>query len=62
MNACDVATGGHNTTLAAANDHRLISQLWIVALFNGRVKSVAIDMREAEIKQFAMSQQPWTAT
>src|SRR6266436_4840166 len=41
--------------MAAADDHRLVGERRIVALFNGRVKSVAIDVGDRHASEFAVA-------
>ena len=52
--AGDVAGGGDDAALAAADDDRLVGQLRIVALFDGRIEGVAIDMGEVQAIEFGM--------
>ena len=48
IGARDVAGGRHHAALAAADDHGLVGDLGIVALLDGGVERVAVDMRERE--------------
>jgi len=54
MDARDIATGGDNAALATAYNDRLVAQRGIIALFNRRIKSIAINMRDFEVVQFVM--------
>src|SRR6185295_14903745 len=48
IGARDVAGGRYHAALAAADDHGPVGQLRIVALFDGGVERVAIDMRQRQ--------------
>jgi len=48
LDAGDVAGGGDDTPLAAADDHRLVAEFRIIPLLDGGVKSVAVDVRQME--------------
>ena len=48
IGARDVAGGRHHAALAAADDHGLVGELGIVALLDGGVERVAVDMRERQ--------------
>ncbi|MND53049.1 hypothetical protein D3C80_440760 [compost metagenome] len=56
--AGDVAGGGYDTALAAADNHRLVGKLRIVAFFDRRIKSVAVDMRQCQIVKLTMIDKP----
>ena len=49
MDAGNVTGGGDDATFAAADDHRLVGKLRIVAFFHGGVKGVTVDMRERQV-------------
>ncbi len=44
----DVAGGRHHAALAAADNHRLVGEFRIVALLDGGVERVAVDMRQRQ--------------
>ena len=52
--ARNIATRGNNPAPPAADNERLIVQIWIVAFFDGGVKCVAIYMRYAQLEKFVM--------
>ena len=54
----DVAGGGDHAAPAAADDHRQGQQLRPVALLDAGVEGVAIHMRDGELQQLRMPQQP----
>ncbi len=54
----DVARGGDNAAAPAADDDRLGGQRRIVALFDGGVERVAIDMGDGEIVEFVVTHEP----
>ena len=54
IEAGDIAGGGYNAAVSAANDDRLVGKFGIVPFFDGGVKGVAIDMGDAEIIEFVM--------
>src|SRR6202023_1340638 len=56
--ARDVAGGEHDAALAAADDYGLVGERWIVALLDGGIKGVAIDVRDRECVEIAMAQPP----
>jgi hypothetical protein len=47
MDAGYIATGRDHTALAAANNHRLIVQIGVVAFFNRSIKRIAIKVGDA---------------
>ena len=49
--ARDVAGGQHDAALAAADDHRLVGERGIVALLDGGVEGVAIDMGDRRARR-----------
>jgi hypothetical protein len=61
VDAGDVAGRGYHATLATANDHRPVLQRGVVALFNGRIKRIAVDMREMQPVEFRMTGEPWAS-
>lgn len=62
INAGDVARGGHNAPAAdAADDERLVPQGRFIAFFNGCVKGVAVQMRDHQVIELWMAQQPGAA-
>ncbi|GGA54392.1 hypothetical protein GCM10011385_04970 [Nitratireductor aestuarii] len=54
MDARDIAGGGNDTPLAAANDQRLVDKLRIVPLLHSRIERIAIDMGDGKLTQFRM--------
>ena len=50
LDAGDVAGGRDDAALAAADDHRLVGQLRIVALLDRRIEGVAVDMGESSLR------------
>jgi hypothetical protein len=60
--AGDVAGSRHHAAAPATDDHGLFGKARIIALFDGGVERIAIDVRDCEIGQFGMCQQAWTAT
>ena len=54
----DIAGGRDHPALAAADDHRLVQQGWVVALLDGRIERVAIDMRQTQGVALGVAQQP----
>ena len=58
----DVAGGRHYAALAAANDHRLVGQIRIVALLDGGVERVAVDVGDGELRQLAVADEAGGAT
>ena len=46
-----IAAGQHDAALAAADDHRLVGERRVVALLDGGVERVAIDMRDRQREQ-----------
>ena len=63
VDARDVAAGGDHAARAAADDHGLVGELGIVALFDRRIERVAVDMGDRQLVQFRMtdSRGPWQA-
>ena len=57
IGARDVAGGRHHAALAAADDHRPVGQLRIVALLDGGVERVAVDMRQRQRGQRVVADQ-----
>ncbi len=57
VGAGDVAGGRHHAALAAADDHGLVGKLGIVALLDGGVERVAIDMGKRERRQRLVADQ-----
>ena len=55
--ARDITGGGNNAARAAADDHRLVGKLRIVALFDRRIEGIAVDMGDGKLVQFGMAQQ-----
>ena len=53
--AGDVAGSGDDAAPAAADDHGLVAQLRIVALFHRSVEGVAVDVGDREIMQFRVA-------
>ena len=53
--AGEIAGGGDDAALAAADDQRLVGERRIVALFDRGVEGVAIDMRERQVVEFGMT-------
>ena len=52
-----IAAGQHDAALAAADDHRLVGERRVVALLDGGVERVAVDMRDREREQTLVAQQ-----
>ena len=48
VGARDVAAGGDDAAFAAADDHRLVGERGVVALFDRGVEGVAVDMRDGQ--------------
>ena len=61
-NAGDIAAGRDDAALAAADDQRLVAQGGIVALFDGGIEGIAIEMGDRERVQFGMEFQAWPMT
>ena len=61
LDAGDVAGGRDDAALAAADDHRLVLQLRIVALLDRRIEGVAVDMGEMQLAELGMVEQPRAA-
>ena len=61
LDAGDVAGGRDDAALAAADDHRLVLQFRIVALFDRRIEGVAVDMGEMQPVELGMADQPRAA-
>ena len=61
VGARHVAAGRDHAAFAAADDHRLVDQRRIVALFDGGVEGVAIDMRDGQALELGMAREPWRA-
>ncbi len=61
MDAGDVAGGRDHATLAAADDHRLVLEVRVVALLDRSIKGVAVDMGEMQAVKLRMPRQPRTA-
>ena len=59
--AGDVAAGRDDAAPAAADDHRLVGQFRIVPLLHGRVKRVAVDVRDGQIGHLRVAEQPGRA-
>ena len=57
IGAGDVAGRRHHAALAAADDHRAVGDLRIVALLDGGVERVAVDMRQRQRRQRAVPDQ-----
>ena len=57
LDAGDVAGGGYDTALAAADDDRLVGQFGAIALFHGGVEGVAVDMGERQAVEFVVARQ-----
>ena len=55
VGARDIAARGDDTAPAAADDHRLGGERGVVALFDGGVERVAIDVRDRQRRQFVMA-------
>jgi hypothetical protein len=47
--------------MPTADDHRSVAQTGIVALFDRRIESIAIEMSRRKSVQFSMTDQPWGA-
>ena len=54
-NAGDVATCGDHASRTTADDERHVSKARVVALFDGGIKGVAIDVGDGELVQFWMA-------
>lgn len=54
MNACNVAGRRNHAANLAADNYGFVSDRWIVALFNGCVKRVTIDMGYGQIMKFGV--------
>ena len=52
MDARDITAGRHHTTLAAADNDRLVADGRIVALLDGGIKRIAIDMGDGQAVAF----------
>src|SRR6185312_10951082 len=61
VGARDVTGSSNYAALAAADDDRLVGNRRIVAFLNGRVKGVAIDMRNRQPVEIRMTSQPGRA-
>ncbi len=55
VDAGNVACSGDDAAFAAADDHGLVGKLGIVALLDGRIEGVAIDMRQRQCMELAMA-------
>src|SRR5262249_61421514 len=53
----DIAGSEHDAAVAAAHDHRLVGKARIVALFDGGIEGVAIDVSDGERIDVRMAQQ-----
>ena len=58
VDARDIARGRHHAALAAAHDHRLITQGRVVALFHAGIERVAIHVGDTEVEQFRARHNP----
>src|SRR5579859_74703 len=58
LNAGDVAAGRHDPALAPADDHGLVAKFWSVAFFDGCIKSVAVHVGYAKLRQLLMRYDP----
>ena len=61
MDARDITGGGNNATGATADDDRLVFQFRIVALFDGGIEGVAIQMGDRKRGQFRVAGKAWAA-
>ena len=61
LDAGDVAGGRDDAAFSAADDHRLVLQLGIVALLDRRIEGVAVDMGEMQAAELGMPNQPRAA-
>ena len=52
-----IAAGEHHAALAPADDDRLVGERGVVALFDGGVEGVAVDMGDRQRKQVLVAQQ-----
>ncbi len=55
VGAGDVAGGGDDAAVAAADDQRLVAQCRIVALLDRRIEGVAVDMGNGEARELGMA-------
>ncbi len=54
MNAGDIASRRNHAANLAADNYRFVSDFWVVALFNGCVKRITINMGDGQIMKFGM--------
>lgn len=54
IKARHIAGGRNYAALSAPYDHRLVAQLWPVALFNRGIEGVAVHVRHGQLGQFRM--------
>ena len=61
LDSRDVAGGRDDAAAPAADDHGLVAQVGIVAFLDGGVECIAIHMRDGEIEEFRMRDDPRAA-
>jgi hypothetical protein len=57
--ARDVASRCDDAAPSATDDHRLGGKLWIVAFLDRGIEGVAVDMSDAQPREFGVAQQTW---
>jgi hypothetical protein len=61
VNARDVAAGRDHAALAAADDHRFVGELRIVALFHRCVEGITVHVRQCQFIDLRMPDEPGAA-
>src|SRR5262249_31372172 len=59
--AGDVAAGEHDAAPASADDHRLVGKRRVVALLDGGVEGVAVDVRDRQRVELRVADEPGRA-